>query len=390
MANKINKRIKKSVVKNKRSLKSNKPSVKKTKPKKFSKPQKSTKSTKSTKSIKNTKVTKPKKNKIEKVKKDDKKTIRQIKKNCLKKIKDEINLEIENDDIPVIIEIISSIDDKKEKIVDSEDVSETNSNHLINKGVIEQILFKVPHVTDPLMGTPKQVQIELDGIALKMQRRPNAKKNDDLFNKIHLYMHGYLIHLVLRKFPYIKGLQTVDIYQETLIALRFKAIPGFDESKGMSFLNFSKLCIRRHLITLLNTSKNRKKDQSMNRAVSIDTPHGKNGDDDDRNTLSNIIKDENAFVDKNIESNEAYNVTKKTLLKNLSDFEKVVLDEYLSSSSYKEISKNISKRLKKRYDMKSIDNALLRIRKKAILLRNYINEEDIPMFMATKRNETNT
>jgi len=250
-----------------------------------------------------------------------------------------------------------------------------------SRDMLEQIMFRLPYVSDPLVGTPKQVQKELDALAKRMQRRIN---DNAIFSKIHLYMHGYLISVVLKKFPFIRGLQTVDIYQETLIALRFKAIPNFKDDKGMSFLNFAKMCIRRHLITLLNASKNRKKDQSINRAISLDSSPVKSnggGEEDGRNTYSNIISDGKISVDKAMENNEAYEVTKNTLWSSLSEFERVVLEEYLSGQSYREVAKNISKRVKRRYNTKSIDNALLRIRKKAIQLKKYSKLEDLPIFL---------
>ena len=108
----------------------------------------------------------------------------------------------------------------------------------IKSSVIEEILFKLPLVSDPLIGTPKQVQKKLDKIAIHIRRNPERHiDNQFMFDKIHLYMHGFLINVALKQFPYIRGLQTVDIYQEALIALRFKAIPGFRTGKGMSFLN---------------------------------------------------------------------------------------------------------------------------------------------------------
>jgi RNA polymerase sporulation-specific sigma factor len=247
-----------------------------------------------------------------------------------------------------------------------------------SRDMIEQILFKIPCVKNPLIGTPQEVQKDLDLLAKTMQKDP---ENNSIFNKIHLYMHGYLINIVLKKFPFIRGYQTVDVYQETLIALRFKAIPGFKMNKGMSFLNFAKMCIRRHLITLLNASKNRKKDQSINQAISLDSSPMKEDDDGNSTTYANIIADSKLTCDDTMEENEAYNVSKKTLFNALSDFEKVVLSEYLSSSSYREISKNITRILKKRYNTKSIDNALLRIRKKAIHLMKYGRIEDLPIFL---------
>ena len=198
-------------------------------------------------------------------------------------------------------------------------------------------------------------------------------------------MHGYLINVVLKKFPFIKGYQTVDIYQETLIALRFKAIPGFKRNKGMSFLNFAKMCIRRHLITLLNASKNTKKLQSMNQAISIDSSPLRNNDDDNKTTYANLLADKKDSVDKVMETNEAYEVTRKTLYDSLSEFERVVLKEYLSSSSYREISKDITFNLDKGYNTKSDDNALLRIRKKAMHLKKYGKIDDLPIFISKSK-----
>jgi len=284
------------------------------------------------------------------------KTLKEIKKQSVKVLESEI---LEN------------------PVIESENLSEKKgSAH--TRDMLEQIMFRLPCVSIPLIGTPKQVRIELDSLAKKMQKEP---ENDSIFDKIHLYMHGYLINVVLKKFPFIKGLQTVDIYQETLIALRFKAIPNFKRGKGMSFLNFAKMCIRRHLITLLNLSKTRKKDQSMNQAISLDSSPVRDDDDGNKTTYANIIADNKDSCDKVIETNEAYEVTKKALLNALSNFEKVVLSEYLANSSYREISKNLTKKLHKKYNTKSIDNALLRIRKKAVHLMKYSKKEELPIFM---------
>jgi len=267
-----------------------------------------------------------------------------------------------------------------DKDAHDEDIEHNIDDKNDNRGVIEEILFKLPIVEDPLVGTPKEVQKQLDGLVKLMQKTRSEEKNSHLFNKIHLYMHGYLINVVLRQFPYIKGYQTVDIYQETLIALRFKAIPNFKENKGMSFLNFSKMCIRRHLITLLNASKNRLKDQSINQAISLDST-STTKDGENCNTLSNIIADKGITVDKMTESSESFSVTKNSLISVLSEFERVVVEEYLAGAPYKEIAKNVSKKIGKRCKTKSIDNALLRIRKKAIYLQEHSKKEDLPLFI---------
>jgi len=268
----------------------------------------------------------------------------------------------------------------------SKDIDELNeveiepSNIIVQRNNVEEILFKLPIVKKPIVGTPKQIQRTLDSIVKKMQKSPNSKESQEQFKRIHLYMHGYLINIVLRQFPYIKGLQTVDIYQETLIALRFKAIPGFKKRKGMSFLNFAKMCIRRHLITLLNASKTIQYNQPMNKAISIDAPVIQ-GDENSSNTFSNTLEDKKPHSSIIAEKDEAYMVTKNTLMEALSSFERVVLAEYLATSTYREIAKNISKRTNKRCATKSVDNALWRIRKKAIQLKRFAKDDDMPLFI---------
>ncbi len=273
---------------------------------------------------------------------------------------------------------------------DTEEV-EKSPKRASNIDNIEEILFKLPIVDNPLVGDPKDVQEELDAIVISMQKRPNSKKNEALFNKIHLYMHSYLLNVVLKQFPFIRGYQTNDIYQETLIAVRFKAIPGFKKGKGMSFLNFSKMCIRRHLITMLNASQNRLKDKSINQSISLDSHYGTHDEDGSANTLANVIADTAETVDVKTESNEALKITRETLLKGLSEFEQIVLGEYLSNSSYKEIARNpeVIKHIKRsgsgrvsvKKIEKAVDNALLRIRKKAVSLKKHCGGDDLPIFI---------
>jgi len=255
---------------------------------------------------------------------------------------------------------------------------------------VEDVLFKIPIISRPLIGTPKEVQSELDEIVIKIQDDPDCYHSDQEYEKILLYMHSYLVNVVLKQFPYIRGMDHSDTYQEALIALRFKAIPNFKTGKGMSFLNFAKMCIRRHLITILNASQTRQRDQSINRAVSLDSQISPT-DDQPNNTFSNLIPDDNPPVDEMTEQKEAISVTKTTLMDSLSDFEKMVLEEYLTNASYKEIGKNITERLGEDYgDLsysekvkrnKAVDNALWRIRKKAAKLKEDSDPDGLPLFM---------
>jgi len=232
--------------------------------------------------------------------------------------------------------------------------------------------------SDPLFGTPKEVQEELDTLALHIQKHP---EDEEGFARIQHYINKYLLGLVFKKYSYVRGYDQSDMYQEALIALTKKAIPKFKADKGMSFLNFAKMCINRHLITILHASKHRRKDMPINCAISLDhSPSGQ--DDDDSCILSNIIEDEKTqSPDKILENSEAYSKTLKTIMDKLSTFEAIVLEEYLQEKSYKETAKNVTKRTGVRYNEKSVDNALLRIRKKAFEMISECEPDDIPLLI---------
>lgn len=152
---------------------------------------------------------------------------------------------------------------------------------------------------------------------------------------------------------YISGSDKSDILQECRIGL-WKAIKDYNFEAGMSFKNFAvNVCCKRHLITSVSHA-NRKKFQVHNTADSIDTPTG----DDDSN-IGDFIPDKNANISEILISIESYNSIKQVLFSKLTELEKSIISEYLKSSSYKEIAKNLNVKTK------TVDNALMRIRKKA-------------------------
>ena len=239
-------------------------------------------------------------------------------------------------------------------------------------------VFDVDSVDDPLVGTPMEVRKELDALALRLQRKP---KDQVAFLKIVCYMHKYILGLVFRKYSFVRGYDDKDIYQEALIALFKKAVPSFRTNKGMSFLNFAKMCINRHLITILNASRNRRKDMPLNTSVSLDhSPSGRE-DEDDSCLLSNVIPDKvhglPPFTD--MARSESFERTLTAINAVLSDFERTVLFEYLKDKSYRDASRSVSKVHGKRCNERSIDNALLRIRKKALALKQDMGDDDLPL-----------
>lgn len=240
-------------------------------------------------------------------------------------------------------------------------------------------VFDIDDVDAPLVGTPAEVKKELDDLAIRLQRRP---KDHDAFLRIVCYMHKYILGLVFKKYSFVRGSDEKDIYQEALIALFKKAIPSFRKGRGMSFLNFAKMCINRHLITILNASRNRIRDKPLNTAVSLDhSPGGHDGDDDDSCPLSNVVADSEhgklPFND--MAKSETFERTLTAIKSVLSDFEQSVLMEYLQDKSYKDASRAISKKYGRRCNERSIDNALLRIRKKAMAMKDESGEDVLPL-----------
>jgi RNA polymerase sporulation-specific sigma factor len=228
------------------------------------------------------------------------------------------------------------------------------------------------------VGTPAEVKKELDNLAMRLQRRP---KDQDAFLRIVCYMHKYILGLVFKKYSFVRGSDEKDVYQEALIALFKKAIPSFRKHRGMSFLNFAKMCINRHLITILNASRNRRRDWPLNTSISLDHSPGGGDEDDDACPLSNVVPDtahgKPPFND--MAKSETFEKTLGAIKSVLSDFEQSVLMEYLQDKSYKDASKAISKKYGRRCNERSIDNALLRIRKKAMALKVECGEDALPL-----------
>lgn len=156
---------------------------------------------------------------------------------------------------------------------------------------------------------------------------------------------------------FIIGAEREDIVQEGMIGL-FKAIKGFDNTKQNTFKTFANICIERQLITAIKTS-NRQKHMPLNSYLSLNNSAYDNEDNDEE-----LI---NTFDSKTIEDpldtlmkKEYYEQIESTIDKTLSGFEKQVLNRYIKGESYVDIAAKLDA------PVKSVDNAIQRIRKKAI------------------------
>jgi RNA polymerase sporulation-specific sigma factor len=194
-------------------------------------------------------------------------------------------------------------------------------------------------------------------------------KSQTVFDEIAIIM---AIHIssVTKKFFHVAGHASDDIYQEALFALATKAIPDYDHEKG-SFIGFSKLCIRRHIITLLKSANNNKH-KTLNSSVSFEQSVNNDSDDTAPSSIGGWISDGKEDVVERIVRNENFHMMRYMLKTKLTGLEAQILDLYLKNFSYVDMVKvmNKKRRGKNRVDAKCIDNALCRIKKKAVELKN--------------------
>ena len=181
----------------------------------------------------------------------------------------------------------------------------------------------------------------------------NKKDTDALDFLICKYKD--LVNSKVNKY-FIIGAEKEDIVQEGLIGL-YKAIKSFDPEKQNSFKSFANLCIERQLITAIKSS-NRQKHMPLNSYLSLNQV-AYEGEDNDTELIDTF--DSKTIEDplETITKREYYARVESTIDKMLSDFEKRVLNRYIKGESYVQIAERLNA------PVKSVDNAIQRIRKKA-------------------------
>lgn len=168
------------------------------------------------------------------------------------------------------------------------------------------------------------------------------------------------------KTMYILGADTEDLIQEGMIGL-FKAIRDYDSGRDASFFTFADLCVSRQMYTAVQASR-REKHLPLNSYVSLYSAHvsGTDREDGEEVQLVNAlashtdINPEELLIDK-----ENAEHLEQLIEKELSSFEKQVLDLYIVGMSYSQIAKILGR------DEKSTDNALQRIKMK---VRKIVNK----------------
>ena len=194
----------------------------------------------------------------------------------------------------------------------------------------------------------KEKSSDNDNVLLEKIKSGDEEALEALINK-----YKELVNMKIGKY-FIIGAEKEDIYQEGMIGL-YKAIKSFDPEKQNSFKTFANLCIERQLITAIKTS-NRQKHMPLNSYLSLnDTAY----EDNDISWLE--VFDSNTIEDplETITKKEYYKSIEDKIEEKLSDFEKQVLHRYAKGESYVTIAEKLDA------PVKSVDNAIQRIRKKA-------------------------
>lgn len=192
------------------------------------------------------------------------------------------------------------------------------------------------------------------------------KQGDEKALAYILEKYKDLVNMKVGKY-FIIGAEREDIVQEGMIGL-FKAIKCFNPEKQNTFKSFANICIERQLITAIKSS-NRQKHMPLNSYLSLNTAAYDNNEDDSVELIDTFNSKTVEDPLETIMKKEYYTEVENNVNKHLSKFEKQVLDRFVKGESYITIAQKLDS------PVKSVDNAIQRIRKKAI--KNMENEDKL-------------
>ena len=175
-----------------------------------------------------------------------------------------------------------------------------------------------------------------------------------------------IVSIKANKF-FMVGSEKEDMLQEGYIGL-YKAVKSFDKEKQNSFKTFAGLCIERQMITAVKNS-NRQKHIPLNSSLSLNSGAYDENDDTEVMEILDTRKTGEDPLDI-VTKKEYFTVIEKSINDSLSDFEKKVLKHYKNGESYAEIAEKLQSKVK------SVDTAIQRIRKKALKIKQKIEEGD--------------
>ncbi|MFI3210086.1 MAG: RNA polymerase sporulation sigma factor SigH [Peptostreptococcaceae bacterium] len=181
----------------------------------------------------------------------------------------------------------------------------------------------------------------------------NASKGDKIALEYILKKYVKFVKIKAKSY-FLIGADSDDIIQEGMIGL-YKAIRDFDPTKTSSFKAFADVCITRQIITAIKTAT-RQKHMPLNSYVSLNKPVYE--EESERTLIDMIAPIINNDPEQLIISKEELKRIQEKMNEVLSELELKVVELYLNGKSYQDIADKLER------DVKSIDNALQRVKRK--------------------------
>ena len=174
-----------------------------------------------------------------------------------------------------------------------------------------------------------------------------AKSNNDDAVTVLMERYKNQVSAICRPYFLIGG-DNEDLLQECMIAF-YKAIITYNGKA--SFSSYAYACMKNRIFSLIRKSNNTK-NIPLNKYVSLSMLQ------DSASDKTDIVMSENVGPEESIINDESALELENKIFSSLSKYENEILKYYLKGLSYQTISEKMDK------SIKSIDNALQRIRKK--------------------------
>ncbi len=176
----------------------------------------------------------------------------------------------------------------------------------------------------------------------------DSQASDELYHRYKNIVRG-------KAHPYfLVGADREDLIQEGMIGL-FKAVRDYNKEKNDSFRPFAEMCIVRQILTAIKQAT-RNKHMPLNQYESL---YRSVYDEDSEKQLLDVIGVSSALDPEELYiKQELSRSVDEIVNSSLTELEHDVLDMFLDGNSYSEIAAALG------HSIKSVDNALQRIRKK--------------------------
>lgn len=193
----------------------------------------------------------------------------------------------------------------------------------------------------------------------------HAKNDDQYAIEQLIFRYRKLVRNCTRHY-YAPGLGQDDLEQEGTIGL-YNAIRSFQLTKPTPFKNFAELCITRQIITAVKTAT-RQKHIPLNQYTSLDKPVFE--EDADRNLHDILINEKEQTPEELLVDKENIYAIMTKMKDVLSPLESEVLMCQIEKDTYQDMATKLNR------SVKSVDNAMQRVRKKLAKIMTDLKKEE--------------